>query len=339
MTFGIDVSKNQAGISFKQAKSEGVSFVIVKAAGFNTGSLYVADHYHENIDGVVAAGIRGKGHYYIVGKGDVLAQAKYFVEHLYRFDKAHDVLALDNEPLDSNPVHWKQDDVLKFLTYVHDHTGIAWNRLWLYSPAALTRTEGPWTKITNTDVRIWWSAYGQQPTGHKPDHTPDLQGKISRWDVHQFTENSSVAGYSVDGNYSKVSADILFGYDGASPLPANATTSTNLQYAVSVKPTHGDGWRFDLPPAAVIGRLQRALGARKRYSGPANGIFNLATAKGIQETIQNVGYSGPIDGKIEETGCELIQTYAKKYGDYAGPLDKDLGLYTWTGVALGLERN
>lgn len=339
MTFGIDASKNQAGISFTQAKKEGVQFVIVKAAGFNTGSLYTADHYHEHIDAVMDAKIAGKGHYYIPGKGDVIAQAKYFVDHLYKFNPDHDVLALDNEPLDSNPVHWNQDDCLKFLTYLHKEAGIETDRLWLYSPAALTRSGGPWNKITNTKVRVWWSAYGGEPTGHTPDHTPDLQGKIARWDVHQYTEKASVAGHSVDGNYSKHSIYDLFNLTPPQPtVAATATSTVNSRYTTAVPNRNGDGWEFQKPGAALTGRIQRALGARGRYTGPANGVFNKDTAIGVQRTVQNVGYSGPLDGDIRETGCGFVQQYAKQYGGYAGPLDDELGLYTWTGFALGLER-
>jgi GH25 family lysozyme M1 (1,4-beta-N-acetylmuramidase) len=342
MTFGIDISAYQYGINLAKAKTEGVQFVIVKASGFNTGSYYVADRYHENIDAVINAKIQGKGHYYIVGKGNVLAQAKYFVDHLYKFNKDHDVLGLDNEPLNSNGTHWDQDDCMTFLTYVHKQTGINTNRLWLYCPAAQTRENGPWNRITDTHVRIWWVAYGNQPSGHTPDHTPALNGKIARWDVHQFTEQARVAGQLVDGNYSKKSVYELFNL--TPPQPAvetkapTTTTTTTSPYSVAVKPASGSGWRFDLPSMAMTSRIQRALGARRRYSGPANGVFNLATAKGVQTTTQNVGYQGPVDGKIGEAGCEFIQRYAQAYGGYAGPIDKDLGQYTWAGFAVGLER-
>jgi GH25 family lysozyme M1 (1,4-beta-N-acetylmuramidase) len=210
MTFGIDVSAGQVGMDFKKAKAEGVDFVIVKAAGYNTGELYVADGYHQNVDAVVSAGIAGKGHYFVVGRGNPTQEAEFLASHLYKFDKAHDVIALDNEPLNANATFWKQTDALTFLTRVRELTGIDWDRLWLYSPAALVRGNGPWDKITATPIKIWWSAYGKQPTGHTPDHTPDLQGKIARWDVHQFTDQAHVAGRSVDGNYSKLSVAQLF---------------------------------------------------------------------------------------------------------------------------------
>ena len=338
MTFGIDVSKNQAGINYATAKSEGVSFVIVKAAGFNTGSLYVADHYHEHIDAVINARIAGKGHYYIVGKGDVLAQAKYFVDHLYKFDKDHDVLAIDNEPLDSNATHWKQDDLLKFCNYIVTHTGIAWNRVWAYSPAALTRDNGPWDKITNQGIRIWWSSYGSFPTGHTPDHEPALNGKIARWDVHQYTDRATVAGHSVDAEFSHLTVYQLFNLVAPKPSGTTPIPVVNRRYTQAVPNKSGDGWAFNKPAPALTARIQRALGRRNRYSGPANGVFNKDTAIGVQKTIQNVGYTGPLDGDIGKIGSGLIQDYAAANGGYAGPKDNALGTYSWTGFALGLER-
>lgn len=348
MTFGIDVSAGQVGMDFKKAKSEGVEFVIVKAAGYNTGALYVADGYHRNVDDVVAANIGGKGHYFVVGKGDPVKEADFLAANLYKFDKDHDVIALDNEPLNSNATYWKQGDALKFLTEVQKKTGIAWDRLWLYCPASLTRGNGPWDQITAHPVKIWWSAYGKQPTGQSPDHTPDLQGKIARWDVHQFTDQTHVAGHSVDGNYSKLTLAQLFNKQpkatpAPAPTPAKAPSPTPAPKPATsgstvVKSAHGSGWEFNLPSAALTIRLQRALGRRGRYHGPANGKFTVDTAKAVQLTIEKVGYSGAIDGDIEKNGCHLIQVYAQKFGSYIGPIDNKLGTFSWTGFCLGLER-
>jgi GH25 family lysozyme M1 (1,4-beta-N-acetylmuramidase) len=348
MTFGIDVSAGQVGMDFKKAKAEGVDFVIVKAAGYNTGTLYVADGYHENVDAVIAAGIAGKGHYFVVGRGNPIQEADFLVSHLYKFDKAHDVIALDNEPLNSNATFWKQADALAFLTEVQKKTGISWDRLWLYCPASLVRGNGPWDQITNKPTRIWWSAYGKQPTGHTPDHTPDLQGKIARWDIHQFTDQAHVAGRSVDGNYSKHSVAELFNKQPApapapAPAPKPATNPTPAPKPATsgstvVKSAHGDGWEFNVPSTTLTVRLQRALGRRGRYHGPANGKFTVDVAKGVQLTIEKVGYSGAVDGDIEKNGCHYIQVYAQKFGSYIGPIDNKLGTFSWTGFCLGLER-
>lgn len=97
-------------------------------------------------------------------------------------------------------------------------------------------------------------------------------------------------------------------------------------------------WSYWEPSGDLAKRVQRALAKKGRYSGAIDGIFGPATRKGVQLTIRGVGYDGPIDGLIAGTGCGLIQEYAKKYGSYTGPIDKQLGAASWTGFALGLER-
>lgn len=102
-------------------------------------------------------------------------------------------------------------------------------------------------------------------------------------------------------------------------------------------PTPAGAWDLNVG-AADWHRIQAALTARGRYNGPVDGDPGANTFKGVQTTIQNVGYDGPIDGVIEGNGCHFIQVYAQKFGDYAGPIDSILGPNSWAGFALGLER-
>lgn len=200
--FGIDVATSQRDINFVQAKKEGVEFVIVKMGGLNVTPQYVAPNYKKQIDGVIAAGIN-KGHYYLVGGGETPEQqAEYFVKNLYQFDLRHDVLALDNEKLDSNGTFWGDDDAYRFLAKVIQLTGIEPNRVWLYGGAADFRGHKPWTQCIALGVRFWWAAYGNYPTGHVPDHEPSLQGSIPEAAVHQYSSKVAVAGYALDGNAS-----------------------------------------------------------------------------------------------------------------------------------------
>lgn len=214
MTFGIDIAGFQAGIDLALAKTEGVEFVIVKASGFNTGTLYVADEYHEHIDAAVAAGLP-KGHYYLIGGGQVwktpTEQARWFVSKLYRFDIARDVLMLDNEGLNSNGYLFDDDEAAEFMTEVIRLTGIDSRQVWHYAGANDYRNLKPWPKIEALGIRYVWAAYGDRPSGQTPDHEPSLQGSIPRWDVHQFTSNARVAGRDVDGDYSRATVDELFG--------------------------------------------------------------------------------------------------------------------------------
>lgn len=94
---------------------------------------------------------------------------------------------------------------------------------------------------------------------------------------------------------------------------------------------------FVNPDQATQRDIQNSLKARGRYSGPADGIFGGESYKGIQRTIVNVGYTGPIDGDIRGEGCRLIQVYAQKFGGYTGPIDRKLGPNSWAGFARGLR--
>lgn len=99
----------------------------------------------------------------------------------------------------------------------------------------------------------------------------------------------------------------------------------------------GQSYLFVNPSTDLQLDIQRSLKARGRYSGPVDGVFGKASYMGIQLTIRNVGYVGPIDGNIQGTGCRLIQTYARKYGGYTGPVDGILGPNSWAGFARGLR--
>lgn len=205
MTKGIDLASPQSGITVEALHTAAIEFAIVKAGGFNVKPIYVAPHYHEQIDTIIQAGLP-KGHYWVIGAGDVLAQANYFVENLYQFDKDHDVLVLDNERLNSNATFLTDDQIAAFLATVIRLTGIKPHRAWLYQGAYDTRSQD-YPKTNALGIRLWVASYG------KDDGTrvePDLGGKFLTYDVQQYTSNGKVGGYIVDLNYSPLSVDVLF---------------------------------------------------------------------------------------------------------------------------------
>lgn len=102
-------------------------------------------------------------------------------------------------------------------------------------------------------------------------------------------------------------------------------------------PQPGAEWDFGQQYADQA-RIQAALAARGRYSGPVDGVWGENSIKGIQTTCANVGYDGPIDGIPGPNTCHYVQIYAQRFGDYNGPIDSILGPNSWAGFALGLER-
>jgi outer membrane biosynthesis protein TonB len=98
-------------------------------------------------------------------------------------------------------------------------------------------------------------------------------------------------------------------------------------------------WEFQAPPAALVTRIQRALGRRGRYSGPANGKFDERTAAGVQKTLATEGFKGKQDGDLETRNqVQRIQEYAKQYGGFAGDVDRKLTDQVWAAFALAVER-
>jgi len=113
-------------------------------------------------------------------------------------------------------------------------------------------------------------------------------------------------------------------------LPFNIPAGVN-------KPKPTRKFATNKPSAAVQRRIQIALRKRGRYEGPRNGIFGTNSWKGIQRTVANVGYDGPINGIPGERTCHFIQEYARKFGRYTGPINSILGPNSWEGFARGLE--
>ena len=110
-------------------------------------------------------------------------------------------------------------------------------------------------------------------------------------------------------------------YDAAAPAPAPAPSG-----AWDYGQQHAD-WR----------RIQAALKAKGRYSGPVDGIPGTNTHKGVQLTVRNAGYTGPIDGVPGRNTCIGVQNYGKRFGGYAGPVDGILGPNSWSAFTRGLE--
>jgi len=209
-SFGIDVSTWQRDIDFAQVRREGAEFAIVKLGGLNVAPHYVSPYYRTMVDRARGAGLY-IGHYYVPGRGlSPVQQADFFVNNLHNFDRNHDVLALDDEVLDSNGVFWTDSDAAAFMSRVIQRTGIPAKRVWLYIDASNARGHAPWPQVTALGNRIWWAAWGGRPTGHGHDHEPLLRGAFPRWDVHQYTNRARVAGRDVDGNYSRHSVAELF---------------------------------------------------------------------------------------------------------------------------------
>lgn len=206
MTEGMDINSSQAGISVATAKSQGVQFTIVKMGGYNVTPMYVAPAYHIQIDRCISANMP-KGHYWVTGAGDEIAQADYFVDNLYKFDKTKDILALDDEALDSNGEFWSDGKTGRFIYRVMTRLGISAKQFWLYMSVSQIRANN-WPTVIASGCQIWVAVWGAND-GKRV--TPDLGGKMPAWDVQQYWSNAPIAGYTVSKSYSPRPVEDLFG--------------------------------------------------------------------------------------------------------------------------------
>ena len=97
----------------------------------------------------------------------------------------------------------------------------------------------------------------------KPDHEPSLQGKIARWDVHQFTSLSLVAGKRVDGNYSDIPVGTLFSSGASTPEEDEVPNLYTYQKSGSWKLNEGQRFKF---PATTEDAPANLVGAVGSYS-------------------------------------------------------------------------
>lgn len=85
MKKGIDVSKHQENIAWKQVKDSGIDFAIIKAGGSDNG-FYTDSAYERNYVGAKAAGVPVGAFYYVgrlcISREDGIADAKRFIAML-----------------------------------------------------------------------------------------------------------------------------------------------------------------------------------------------------------------------------------------------------------------
>lgn len=217
MTEGIDINSGQADISISTAKSQHVEFVVVKMGGANVLPIYVAPHYTAQIDRCIAANMP-KGHYWAIGdwaaagQPTIIDQADYFVNHLHKFDKTRDILAIDNEIFPGeNSYLWQDSSIAAFINHVKFKLGIGGSQFWAYASTSVWRDSsvGPWTDTIKTGCRFWVANWGANDGTRV---APELGGSIPSVDVQQYYSKATVAGVNpVDRNYSKRTLTDLFG--------------------------------------------------------------------------------------------------------------------------------
>lgn len=204
---------------------------------------------------------------------------------------------------------------------------------------------GAYTQIRSADGKVFTYCHSQEPSPLAVGASV-AQGDIVNLvgergyatgpHLHIAVGNSLAVGYDVCEDPWPWVQRALAGEDisgGSASQPAEV--SGNLRQV------QGDGVTYFEPVGDLAVRIGNALAARGRVDDPfANdGDPGSNWRKGVQRTLINAGlWSGEPDGVLGPNNLDGVQEYAKKFGDYTGPVDTDPREFSWNGFALGLER-
>jgi len=182
----IDISYWQHHPDFSQAPGAGVSLVILKCGGGESGNLYTDSVYVANRDAARAAGL-AVGSYFFNGPVDPTAAA----DHQFSVIdwRPGDVVAIDVENNGNQP-HWNPGQVLAWCQRMLAH-GVPADRLLVYMSSSLL-TAG-WNAVVALGVGLWVAQYG--PNDGNAHSIPSCAPWPS-WSLWQYTSVATMPGIS-----------------------------------------------------------------------------------------------------------------------------------------------
>lgn len=220
--YGIDVSTYQRTLDMAAVKAAGNQFVGVKAVASYKPELTEADHYRENVDRIMAAGLPKYPYAVPNSQNSPEATAQFQMDIAYRVSDT-DRWMLDNEPLDGYRVFWLDDDVARYWAEMAK-LGVPPSKGIQYCPAHLTR-QFQWPKLRalrEQGLVIQWVSYGDKDPYYEDGEEPFTGTTgLDNPEMHQFTSSYTIPGYDglIDRVYSRLdSAAQLFGGEGT-PMP------------------------------------------------------------------------------------------------------------------------
>lgn len=307
---GIDVSNWQRGIDVTQMHD--VEFVIAKAT---EGTSYVNPDCDRVYQDAKNSG-KKTGVYHFARKGDAIAQAKYFVDHISGYI-GHSVLVLDYEAsaVDQG-VGWAKD----WLDAVYNMTGV--KPVIYMSNSVIHRYD--WSSVS--DHYSLWNAgyYSGYNTIYGFVDNPPLRGSLGEFYdntvLYQYTSSGRLRGWS-----ENLDLDIFYGDSADWDKLAGGVASDNYNPS---EPNHKAEDRvvyYTVQSGDTLSRIAQRYNTTYKYLADLNGIAN-----------PNLIYPGQVltisGAYSSNTNTESVTTYTVKTGDCLYTIGKRLGV-SWLDIA------
>lgn len=307
---GIDVSNWQRGIDVTQMHD--VEFVIAKAT---EGTSYVNPDCDRVYQDAKNSG-KKTGVYHFARKGDAIAQAKYFVDHISGYI-GHSVLVLDYESsaVDQG-VGWAKD----WLDAVYNMTGV--KPVIYMSNSVIHRYD--WRSVSE-HYSLWNAGYySGYNTIYGFVDNPPLRGSLGEFYdntvLYQYTSSGRLRGWS-----ENLDLDIFYGDSADWDKLAGYVASDNYKPS---EPNHKAEDRvvyYTVQSGDTLSRIAQRYNTTYKYLAELNGITN-----------PNLIYPGQVltisGAYSSNTNTESVATYTVKTGDCLSAIGKRLGV-SWLDIA------
>lgn len=307
---GIDVSNWQRGIDVTQMHD--VEFVIAKAT---EGTGYVNPDCDRVYQDAKESG-KKTGVYHFASKGDAIAQAKYFVNHISGYI-GQSVLVLDYESsaVDQG-VGWAKD----WLDAVYNMTGV--KPVIYMSNSVVHRYD--WSEVAE-NYSLWNAGY---PSGYTTIYG-FVENPPMRYDLGEFSDNTSLYQYTSSGRLNgwtgNLDLDVFYGDSADWDKLTGCVASDNYNPS---EPNHKAEDRvvcYTVQSGDTLSHIAQRYNTTYKYLACLNGIAN-----------PNLIYPGQvltISGTYSSnTNTESTTTYTVKSGDCLTSIGKRLGV-SWIDIA------
>ena len=195
LAFGVDVSKWQGKIDWKQVKSSGIDFAIIRI-GFRgeNGNIYKDDFADYNIQQAQNAGILVGVYFYSNARttAEAVEEAAFTLSAIEGYSISYPVVYDCEDFMHSGSRMYgitakqRTDNAIAFFNEISKNGYEAM----LYSPKTELEKEYCWdTSRIESVAKIWIARYPN--TVYTSDSHPDYSGKYDMW---QYTDNGKVSG-------------------------------------------------------------------------------------------------------------------------------------------------